>query len=163
MKISDSMINSIWNYISKGKTIEKWVNDHNFNFNEDQIKDIRKQLLNHSNNKRNLNRLKNIDKPRTTQPTTTEPKIENSNSEMPSTLEMAKNLAEFAKDATKGVLKGEGLKSEKTLAEKRMMICSACPNLVNKRCKLCGCYMPQKTKFQASKCPDKPSRWRNIK
>lgn len=159
MKITDSMINSIWDYINKGKTIETWASDNNFSLSEDEIKDIRKQLLTHSNNKRNLNRLKNIDKPITIQTTTIEPSVENSDDKMPSTLQKAKNLAEFAKDATKGVLKGEGLKSEKTLTEKRMMICEACPNLVNDHCKLCGCYMPRKTKFQASKCPDKPSRW----
>ena len=38
-------------------------------------------------------------------------------------------------------------------AKRRIEICIVCDNL-NKRntCKLCGCYMPAKTRSKASKC-----------
>jgi hypothetical protein len=40
------------------------------------------------------------------------------------------------------------------LAEERMSICQACPELLpTKNCKQCGCFMTIKTKYEAAKCP----------
>jgi hypothetical protein len=41
------------------------------------------------------------------------------------------------------------------LAEKRMDICTACPELIKitKQCKKCGCVMTAKTKLKSAKCP----------
>jgi hypothetical protein len=41
------------------------------------------------------------------------------------------------------------------LAEERMSICQACPELIKAttQCKKCGCFMAIKTKYEAAKCP----------
>jgi hypothetical protein len=41
------------------------------------------------------------------------------------------------------------------LAEQRMDMCRACPELikVTKQCKKCGCVMTAKTRLEAAKCP----------
>lgn len=46
-------------------------------------------------------------------------------------------------------------------AEARMSICRECPHFgsIVKACKLCGCFMPAKTKMKSQSCPDKPPRW----
>lgn len=41
------------------------------------------------------------------------------------------------------------------LSSKRMNVCNNCPNLSNNTCKLCGCYMPSKTRVRKASCPDK--------
>lgn len=49
-------------------------------------------------------------------------------------------------------------------ADKRMMICKACPHYgsIVKVCKLCGCFLPAKTKMKSKGCPDDPPRWTAI-
>jgi hypothetical protein len=46
-------------------------------------------------------------------------------------------------------------KADSELAEKRLNICKACPELIKltKQCKKCGCLMEIKTKLQAATCP----------
>lgn len=40
-------------------------------------------------------------------------------------------------------------------AERRMQICSLCPNLmVTKQCSKCGCFMPAKTTLLYAACPE---------
>jgi hypothetical protein len=41
------------------------------------------------------------------------------------------------------------------IADKRMSICSSCPEIIKltSQCKKCGCFMPAKTKLEAAKCP----------
>ena len=46
----------------------------------------------------------------------------------------------------------EGIKSE---AERRLKICETCPDRVNNRCGVCGCFLQSKTKDPSSKCPQK--------
>ena len=43
----------------------------------------------------------------------------------------------------------------------RYDICKKCPkfNKFWKTCKLCGCFMPLKTKLRWVECPDEPPRW----
>ena len=46
----------------------------------------------------------------------------------------------------------EKVKTE--VAEKRMAICKACPELlITGNCKKCGCFMSSKTKLPGSSCP----------
>lgn len=44
-----------------------------------------------------------------------------------------------------------------SMAKKRISICISCPdkkfNDITKRCKVCGCFMPAKTRSEKSKCP----------
>jgi hypothetical protein len=46
-------------------------------------------------------------------------------------------------------------KSSDELQEKRMAICSSCPELIKltKQCKKCGCFMHAKTKIEKATCP----------
>jgi hypothetical protein len=41
------------------------------------------------------------------------------------------------------------------LAQQRLEICKACPELIKltTQCKKCGCFMSAKTKMEAAKCP----------
>ena len=43
----------------------------------------------------------------------------------------------------------------------RYEICKKCPNFNKfwKTCKLCGCFMPLKTKIRWVECPEEPPRW----
>ena len=45
--------------------------------------------------------------------------------------------------------------------EDRYKICKKCPNFSKfwKTCRLCGCFMPLKTKLRWVECPDEPPRW----
>lgn len=44
---------------------------------------------------------------------------------------------------------------DESLAEKRLAICKACPELIKltTQCKKCGCFMALKTKLQEAACP----------
>jgi hypothetical protein len=41
------------------------------------------------------------------------------------------------------------------ISEKRMSVCSSCPELIKStsQCKKCGCFMAAKTKLANAKCP----------
>jgi len=43
----------------------------------------------------------------------------------------------------------------KSTQEQRYLICLSCPELIQatKTCKLCGCFMNQKTKLKMASCP----------
>ncbi len=44
---------------------------------------------------------------------------------------------------------------DQKVADKRLEICRACPELIQltTQCKKCGCFMAAKTKLEAAKCP----------
>jgi len=46
--------------------------------------------------------------------------------------------------------------------KERMDICNSCPFLISatKQCKLCGCFMPLKTKLPNASCPE--DKWGTI-
>ena len=50
---------------------------------------------------------------------------------------------------------------QKLTYEQRYEICKKCPHFIKfwKTCKLCGCFMPLKTKIRWVECPDEPARW----
>lgn len=65
---------------------------------------------------------------------------------------LLKNLAETTVDLAQG-----GFTSEE-IANQRLEICKACPELIpGTRCRLCGCYMVVKTKVANARCP--AHRW----
>lgn len=41
----------------------------------------------------------------------------------------------------------------KELAEKRAEICASCDENIANFCKICGCFLPSKTRSVNSKCP----------
>lgn len=49
---------------------------------------------------------------------------------------------------------GKQIKDEE-LIQKRYSICQECPELIalTKQCKLCGCWMPGKTRLSNAECP----------
>ena len=65
----------------------------------------------------------------------------------------------FAKELTNHVAGGME-KVDPVTFKKRMEACVECPNFTKEStCALCGCYMPVKTKWATSKCPDDPPKW----
>jgi hypothetical protein len=46
-------------------------------------------------------------------------------------------------------------RSSEDLADTRLSICKACPELIKltTQCKKCGCFMSAKTKLEVAKCP----------
>lgn len=66
----------------------------------------------------------------------------------PTAAEMAAGLARSLRD---WAVSGFGLAGEE--AVRRMEICRACDHFEAGRCKLCGCFLPLKTKLGTSKCP----------
>lgn len=74
---------------------------------------------------------------------------------MENKLEQAKQILEGFSNLVKSKV---GLTSDEleNLAKKRFAICKECPQLSKKdTCKVCGCYMPAKTKSKRSECPEK--------
>lgn len=45
------------------------------------------------------------------------------------------------------------------LVDKRKEICSACPNLQENKCVMCGCDFPDITYAPKYKCNDNPPQW----
>jgi len=73
--------------------------------------------------------------------------------ELPSVMEMAKNLAADGTKIIKNAIFGNKTLVDDELREQRWSICQQCPRLQNDRCLECGCFMKVKVAFQTSKCP----------
>lgn len=75
--------------------------------------------------------------------------------EMPSTLDMAKNLFQTVKDIAGGVANGEGLRVDEDTYEARLRMCLECDRFDKEstRCSECGCYMKVKCMFKKTYCP----------
>jgi len=80
---------------------------------------------------------------------------EDNSDSLPTTFDMLKNILSTGKDVVSGIVLEGSLLSEKELYEKRMSICSTCPNFIKEssRCKICGCFMAKKAILEKSKCP----------
>jgi hypothetical protein len=76
-------------------------------------------------------------------------------SEYPSLSEQAKNLTQFASNVAKDAITSGSLFVSKEVQQERLSICHECeyydPN--QERCKHCGCFLEQKTKFSSGSCP----------
>lgn len=75
--------------------------------------------------------------------------------QMPSLLEMGKNLVKTAADVAKGAVTGQGLNLTEEEKNARLSICESCEfyNAAQSRCTKCGCYMAVKTYLKAATCP----------
>tara|TARA_R110000824_G_scaffold20142_4_gene76445 strand:- start:5210 stop:5506 length:297 start_codon:yes stop_codon:yes gene_type:complete len=88
--------------------------------------------------------------------------MENENEELyqkpPSIFQMLKSFSVEA--LTHIANKGKNISSE-DYAD-RIDQCNSCPNLIKKnmRCKLCGCLVQFKAKWETTTCPDQPPRWK---
>lgn len=65
------------------------------------------------------------------------------------------NLTETAADAFKKALKDGVVVAAEEVIDKRMDLCYRCAAFEREqvRCKLCGCFMKTKVRFEAAKCP----------
>lgn len=74
---------------------------------------------------------------------------------MPSPMQMAKNLATTAVNAAKSVAAGNPLNVTPEEANKRKAICEQCDfyNKIQQRCTKCGCYMAVKAYLRVASCP----------
>ena len=83
------------------------------------------------------------------------PSIPQPEPQMPSLLEMGKNLVKTATDVAKGVVEVQGLNLSEEDKNKRLSICESCEfyNNAQSRCTKCGCYMAVKTYLKAATCP----------
>lgn len=69
------------------------------------------------------------------------------------------NLTETASNVISQAMKSGIIMADESKVKQRTEICYDCENLEknNIRCKLCGCYMLTKIRFDAAKCPS--NKW----
>lgn len=73
--------------------------------------------------------------------------------ELPSIMEMAKNLASDGAKIIKNAAQGNKTLVADEVRQSRWSTCQSCPKLQNDRCVECGCFMKVKVAFVTSKCP----------
>jgi len=73
--------------------------------------------------------------------------------DLPSAIEMAKNLMRDGTKIVSNALSGNKTLVEDNIRNTRWAICQQCPKLLNDRCVECGCFMKVKVAFQTSVCP----------
>jgi hypothetical protein len=83
-------------------------------------------------------------------------------SEYPSLSEQGKNLAQFVFDTAKKTLNAESIFVSDEIRAERLDICNQCEHYdsTQQRCKQCGCFLEQKTKFSSASCPI--DKWKKI-
>jgi hypothetical protein len=83
------------------------------------------------------------------------PHLSEKNQEMPSVVEMAKNLSASVLNNIKSIAAGNSLSVSEFEANGRLAICKGCEfyNSYQERCSKCGCKMAIKTYLKAEKCP----------
>lgn len=74
--------------------------------------------------------------------------------DMPTAMEMAKNLMKDGGNILSNAIKGNPTLVPDEVRESRWDICLTCPMLQNNRCSACGCFMKVKVSFHTSKCPE---------
>lgn len=73
--------------------------------------------------------------------------------DLPSVMEMAKNLATDGTKIIKNALSGNKTLVDDEVRNNRWTVCQSCPRLQNDRCLECGCFMKVKVAFNTSVCP----------
>lgn len=76
-----------------------------------------------------------------------------SEEELPSALEMAKNLMRDGSKIVKNAVSGNKTLVEQDVRDSRWSICNGCERLQGDRCLECGCFMKVKVAFITSECP----------
>ena len=98
--------------------------------------------------------------------TKTETMLDEENIELPSHVEMARNLAVDSWKSLKAFMKGQQILTTSEEALRRWKICEGCPFLLydetnpdtgkkDGRCVHCGCFMNVKVHFKECECPIK--------
>jgi hypothetical protein len=75
--------------------------------------------------------------------------------QMPTALQMAKNIVRTTVDSVKGIAEGNPLNVSNDDANRRKNICEGCEfyQKTSQRCTKCGCFMAVKTYIKAAVCP----------
>lgn len=74
--------------------------------------------------------------------------------ELPSVLQMVKNLASDGTEIIKNAAQGNSTLVSDEIREHRFSLCKGCPKFTpQERCTECGCFMKVKVAFVTSKCP----------
>jgi hypothetical protein len=76
-----------------------------------------------------------------------------SSEELPSMMQMAKNLMSDGSKIIKNAVEGNKSLVDDDIRDKRWFTCQGCPRLQNDRCLECGCFMKIKVAFVTSVCP----------
>lgn len=76
-----------------------------------------------------------------------------SKEDLPSALEMAKNLMRDGSKIVKNAVSGNKTLVDQEVRDGRWQTCLGCPRLQNDRCLECGCFMKVKVAFSTSVCP----------
>ena len=71
----------------------------------------------------------------------------------PGLLQQAGNLAGAVGRVVSAVVHGEKIRVSPEERDRRWALCMTCPNLVNDRCKLCGCSFRAKIELATERCP----------
>lgn len=84
-----------------------------------------------------------------------EPKCNDEQAPLPSTIDMMKSVLTAGKDIIAGKLNGEDVLVNEETKENRLSICHACEFFIMKtnRCNQCGCFMEAKSMFNKVSCP----------
>jgi mannose/cellobiose epimerase-like protein (N-acyl-D-glucosamine 2-epimerase family) len=78
----------------------------------------------------------------------------------PSALEMVSNAAKALGRVVKAAATGEPIRVSPDERDRRWAQCMTCENLVDDRCKLCGCSFLAKIKLATERCPI--GKWERI-
>jgi len=80
-----------------------------------------------------------------------ETEIKESDPQLPSTMQMARNFIKSASDHIKNGMKS----ADEDIIKKRLEICESCDFKIREsnRCGKCGCFLGAKTKWESSHCP----------
>lgn len=73
--------------------------------------------------------------------------------EMPTAIEMARNLLRDGGKIVSNAIKGNPTLVDDSVREQRWNTCLSCPRLQGDRCLECGCFMKVKVAFKTSVCP----------
>ena len=79
--------------------------------------------------------------------------------EFPSLATQAGNALGALGRAAGQLLSGGPVLVPNEVRDERWGQCMTCENLVNDRCRLCGCYFAKKITLAAERCPMNPPRW----
>ncbi len=82
--------------------------------------------------------------------------------DFPSIATQARNLGGAIGRVVAAAVTGHPVKVSPEERDRRWALCMTCENLVNDRCKLCGCFFRAKIELATESCPLNPPRWERV-
>ncbi len=77
----------------------------------------------------------------------------------PSVFEQAKNAMGAVGRVVQAVVTRQPVQASPLVMSERLAICGVCPELVDNRCRLCGCHFMAKISLATEHCPMDPPKW----